>query len=79
MGDGGAQDRQMEHPGQLQVVGETATAAHQAPVLLAQHPAVSEGGRLHLVPLHAELDHGASSGTSSACSAAQRTDRTMVA
>lgn len=40
-----AQDRQVEHAGQPDVVGVAAQAAHEPAVLLAEHPAVAERRR----------------------------------
>ena len=78
MGHRRAQDRDVEHPVQLQVVGELPASTHQAPVLLPEHPAVPEGGAV-LRRFEVEPAHRASSRPSSACSAAHRTERTMVA
>ena len=76
----------MEHPGQLEVVGEPAPPADQATVLLAEHPTVA-AGTAAVVALERGVGHDASSGISAAgpseipagCSAAHLTERTMVA
>ena len=43
VGDRRPQDRQVQHPGQLDVVAVLAHPAHEARVLLAEHAAVADG------------------------------------
>ena len=81
-----AQDRQVQHPGELDVVAVLAHAAHEARVLLAEHAAVAD--RLLVVVVEAVERTGVEGGhdappTLTGCSvwraAAYCTDRTMVA
>ena len=51
MGDGRAQDREVQHPGQLDVVDVAAHPADEARVLLAEHPAVPDRRLVVVDPL----------------------------
>ncbi len=87
VGDRRAQDRQVQHALELDVVDVVAHAAHEARVLLAQHPAVADGvlvvvGVLEVLGAcgHALVESGHDSlpTVSAECSAAHCTERTMV-
>jgi hypothetical protein len=77
----------VQHPLELDVVDVVAHAAHEARVLLAQHPAVADGvlvvlGVLEVLGAGGDaLVHGGHDSlptVSAECSAAHRTERTMV-
>jgi hypothetical protein len=78
-----AQDGQVQHARQLHVVAVPAEAAHEARVLLAQHPAVAE--RLAVVDVAGAVDRGRAvlggghEAVSCRCAAAQWIERTIVA